>query len=965
MRNAPAPAIRTTSPRAEFGNIDDGYWSFSVAAIDRVGNVGAATRMIVRADKFQPYTTVADVTSRRDDLGSLGLTIVGRGFLDDGVITRVAIDGDGREPWDRLFELSSRNFTILSDRLISVPEVVDLSAGSYRIGLYHPVRGWYVTGPSLSVDYSGTIKFGDMGAPWKPSWSFEPEAPSLISIMNLFLLAALLIPALGTILTLRQVVIVAGEIKTTRLEAIALVEGKPMPALEKERAAKKAIGALSGLTAKFALTISLLVIFIVLLVSIPLGLSMLGTQSEILARGLEQRARVLLESAVQGGKSYLPAKNILELSLIPNQASAVEEARYMTVTGFGSSGATDPDIVWASNDPDIKAKIDGAALVPGVSTLRDSLSTRIPTIAAELDAKAQAEVGAIAEAIQQLQDEGRVLAARLDAESQARLSQIAGSARDLEKTLNERLAAIANSSVASEPIFDPSSLGTILGGEAAEFVFYKPIMFRQGRESVYYRGMIRLSVSTETIVKQVGLARSTLIRSVGIVAAIALAIGIAGSFALSSFIIQPLMKIIAGIKHIRDEPDKRKLADFTIPIKSRDELSTLAGTINEMTAGLVHAAIEAEFLTVGKGVQKMFIPLITNVTGEKLTTGYEDSPSQTFYGYYEGAKDVSGDYFDYRALDDQYYAFIKCDVSGKGVPAALIMVGVATIFITYFQGWSFKKDGIHLDALTAKISDFLEKRGFKGLFAAFIMGVYDSKTGDTHVCHAGDNIVRVYRPALGAVDKITLPGAPAAGAISADQFDLSQVYKQAKIHLDPGDILLLYTDGFEESTRARRGRDFRQLHEKSTKRDNEGREIEHDEPLVEHMEEDRLKEATEAIMARQTFTLVKEDDPLGPDMKYTFDFSKLDASPEDLVIGLAAVEKVFRLVPDTQATEKDRVIVDAKIDSVLSKCWDGYGRFCKDRRPNTDPKHTEYLFYGQMKEDAQYDDLTMMIIKRK
>ena len=34
-------------------------------------------------------------------------------------------------------------------------------------------------------------------------------------------------------------------------------------------------------------------------------------------------------------------------------------------------------------------------------------------------------------------------------------------------------------------------------------------------------------------------------------------------------------------------------------------------------------------------------------------------------------------------------------------------------------------------------------------------------------------------------------------------------------------------------------------------------------------------------------------------------------------------------------------------------------------RPHPDPKHTEYLYYGRLKEDDQYDDLTMMLIRRK
>ena len=957
----PPPTVRTTVPRADFSNIDDGFWAFSVAAIDRVGNIGSAARILLRADKFIPYTTVADVTSSRDEFGTLRLSILGRGFSDDGNITTVVIDADGKEPYDRVFDQAAKGFSIVSDRLIAIPEIVDLAAGTYRVGLYHPVRGWYFTGPRLTVDYTGTVKFGDRGAPWKPTWAFEPSGHFLVRLSTLFLIAALLIPALGMILSLRQVIVLAGEMRSARQEAIALLGGTPMPETERKKAAENAIRRGSGLTAQFALTISLLVIFIVLLVSIPLGAQMLGTQSEILARGLEQRARVLLESAAQGGKSYLPARNILELSLLPNQASAIAEARYLTITGFGASGTTTPDVVWASNDPDILKKIDGTALVAGVSILSDGLSARIPAMAREIDTKANAEVGTIADAIQQLQDEGRLLAAKLDTQSQTRLEQIAASARDLEKTLGERLSAIANASVASEPKFDPNRLGL----QAAEYVFYKPILFRQGRETVFYRGLVRLSVSTAPIVAEVKTARATLIRSIAIVAAIALAIGVAGSFALSGLILRPLMKVVEGIKHIRDTPDKKNLADFSIDIKRKDEFAILAGTINEMTTGLVHAAAEAEFLTVGKGVQKMFIPLIQNELGEKLTTGYEDVPTHSFYGYYEGAKGVSGDYFDYRPLDGQYWAFIKCDVSGKGVPAALIMVGVATIFTTSFQGWSYKDNGIHLDKLTARINDFLEKRGFKGLFAALVMGVYDSKTGDTYLCHAGDNIVRVYKPELGQVVVHKLENAPAAGAISSEMFDLSAVYKQVKIRLDHGDILLLYTDGFEESSRARRGPDFKQLFEDRKMVDHDGNESTHRAALVEQLGEDRLKAATEAIMSRSTYSFTKEDDPLGPDVSYDFDFSKLDASSEDLVLGLAAVEKVFRLVPDPEATEKDQVIVDTKIDAILAKCWLQYDRFCTDRRPHPDPKRTEYRYYGRLKEDDQYDDLTMMLIKRK
>jgi hypothetical protein len=37
--------------------------------------------------------------------------VLGRGFLEDGPITRLVIDADGKEPYDRVFELSAKEFT--------------------------------------------------------------------------------------------------------------------------------------------------------------------------------------------------------------------------------------------------------------------------------------------------------------------------------------------------------------------------------------------------------------------------------------------------------------------------------------------------------------------------------------------------------------------------------------------------------------------------------------------------------------------------------------------------------------------------------------------------------------------------------------------------------------------------------------------------------------------------------------
>jgi hypothetical protein len=830
------------------------------------------------------------------------------------------------------------------------------------VGLYHPQRRWYFTGPSLNVDVSGTVKFGDYGAPWKPSWTFIDAARPRLTIALLFMILALAFPLLGIILSMRQVAIVVREGAELRLDALALLEGKPMPTQERERAVKAAIRKGSGLTAKFITTISFLVLFVVALVSIPIGLQTIQSQSEILAKGLEQRVRVLLESAAQGGRSYLPVRNQLELATLPNQAQALDEALYLTISGYGLTRRTEPDIVWASNDPDILKKIDGSELRFGESALKDELSPQLSGIAAAIDEKAAAEVSAIAEELQRLQDEALSLATRLDAASQERVAELSSSSVGLQRELNQRLAAIADASVASVPSFDPKALE----GSPKDYLFYKPILYRQGREPAYYRGMVRVAVSTELIVAEVLRSRDILVRNVSIVAAIALAVGILGAVILSGIIINPVRRLVKGIEHIRDTPDKRDLADFTIDVKSRDEIGTLAHTINDMTMGLVVAANEAEFLTLGKETQKMFIPLQVNLaTGEKMSTGFEENPTHSFFGYYEGAKGVSGDYFDYRKLDDRYWAFIKCDVSGKGIPAALIMVGVATIFSSAFQDWSYAKDGIKLDKLAFKINDFLVGRGFKGKFAALFMGVYDSKTGAVQVCQAGDNKMYIYSNKQRKLLTETLAEAPATGVFDNEFISSQAPYTQVVRKMEQGDLLVLFTDGFEDSTRLRRKPDFSVIMTKKIVPDHEGKERVVEEQAEEKLDQPRIDAAIEAIMSGGRFSFKKEDDPLGPDLSYDFDFSSMTGRPEELVLGLAAVEKVFRMVPDPSAGDEDMVLVDSNIDAVLERCFQQYGSYCRNKIDHPDKRRTEYKYYRRLKEDDQYDDLTMMVIQRK
>jgi serine phosphatase RsbU (regulator of sigma subunit) len=417
------------------------------------------------------------------------------------------------------------------------------------------------------------------------------------------------------------------------------------------------------------------------------------------------------------------------------------------------------------------------------------------------------------------------------------------------------------------------------------------------------------------------------------------------------------------VERIRDTEDKAKLAGMDINIQSRDEIAVLGNTINDMTHGLVKAALASQDLSIGKEIQKKFIPLELDREGNKLSSGYKDTKNAHFFGYYEGAKGVSGDYFDYQDLDGRYYAVIKCDVAGKGIPAALIMIQVATMFLNYFKAWKPTAKGMHIEEVVYQINDFIETLGFKGRFAAFTLCLFDSQTGIVRFCNAGDNIIHLFDASEGRVKTMTLPETPATGVLPNFLVESKGGYTVQTMTIDPGDILLLYTDGIEEAKRKFRDSAFKEILCSEGGAPNDSPHGNH---VVgqgdEEMGPDRVEAIINAVMNKGVYTLHKYHNPEG-EADLVFDFSDCDGKVEELIMAMVSVEKMFRCYKDPRAGEDSRVLVDKKVDDFLKKHFLQYRNYCSFTREN--PANEAYMYYTHVNEDDQYDDLTILGIKRK
>ena len=1081
--------IVTGNSFASWTNWDNGVYAFSVSAVDVAGNIGEKAVIPVYLNKYIPYTAVTAVYPQTDVYGNVSLSIFGKGFSSDGAISAVYLDKDGKAPYDAVFEYASGDFKILSDTKIGGIEFAGLESGTYRIGILHPKRGLYMTQPILSVNEFGTVKTGDYAYRFEPPWkAYSAPSRYAVQISDILLWTIFILAAAGLFFVSRQMLVTVQDAITVRREVRAFISGEGMVSERKQKEKELRQRGMS-LRYKMMFFTSILVLLLTLLVSVPLGFIFVRTQESTLAKGLEDRISVLTESLASGVKNYMPGQNMLELGLLLNQSESMSEIQYGTILGLPADGSnTHVDYVWASNDPNIANKINSQTLVLGSSRFIHEEAALIGDRIALLNREAEKQIGGISSDLVSLTAEGMSLALKTDAASVERRNDIQQASTQLTQTLNRALNDLSKAGSGSLPEFNSGRLSR----GVTDYLFYKPVLYRRGTEQIYVRAVILLKVSTEELINTVNRATLTVVLTASIIALVAVIIGISGSLVLASIIIRPIRRLASHVAMIRDTGDKAELAGKDLPVDTGDEIGLLSENVNDMTRALVEAAVNENMLLGGKEVQRAFLPLDeVSIEGKKVkqSVGRLDTPYAQFFGYYEGAKGVSGDYFDYKKLDERRFAVIKVDVSGKGSPAALIMAEVAALFTEYFTNWNIQKNGVDLSPLVYKINDHLVNRNLFGKFAAFTLAIFDSVAGDFYFCNAGDNLIHLYDASAGQKRTITLKETPTAGAFPSDLVEMRGGYPVEKVHVDSGDVLFLYTDGIEEAKRLYRDNEGRALkfrdetdipvtdeeqkgYEEYLNLYADGQKLKADkafrdfeqtlpEPLrvflqkksadisdpkkylqgvrscdpwareyaaleadsipqeqrigkaqvrayikrynrltvskkflnfIARMKDDvyayivymskkgssvvdgeemsatRVHDIIEAVFKRKTYSLIKRSNPrtFASDQSFDFDFSDCAGTPEDAVMALVSVEKVFRMYKSPEANAYDHAVIDKKVDAFLKKHFVQYSVYCAQQAEHFQSSlRDEYMFYTHIKEDEQFDDLTLVGIKKK
>jgi serine phosphatase RsbU (regulator of sigma subunit) len=174
-------------------------------------------------------------------------------------------------------------------------------------------------------------------------------------------------------------------------------------------------------------------------------------------------------------------------------------------------------------------------------------------------------------------------------------------------------------------------------------------------------------------------------------------------------------------------------------------------------------------------VQRLFLP-----PGKAAIAGLEIA------GMMRPARGVGGDYYDYFSIDANTTQFIIADVSGKGVPAALLMSATAAAFrleANHDRGMLEQVDRLNTGIHSVSDSD---------RYVTLLLAEIDTQQRALRYVNCGHNPALLFRTATGTLTRLN-SSCPPIG-LSAEE-----ICDQASENLMPGDLLVFYTDGVTEA----------------------------------------------------------------------------------------------------------------------------------------------------------------------
>ncbi len=267
-----------------------------------------------------------------------------------------------------------------------------------------------------------------------------------------------------------------------------------------------------------------------------------------------------------------------------------------------------------------------------------------------------------------------------------------------------------------------------------------------------------------------------------------LLVGNAGIAFLITLIISPFRRLAYWIRMsstgaIEDEMD----------IDTSDEIGEIAQAFNEIT----YKFRKSQQSLQDQERLKHEMHLAQEIQQTLLPAEFPKIRGFDISSYYESAKEVGGDYYDFVEIDKDRIGVVIADVSGKGVPGSLVMTMIRTALRTEAKNAESAADTLR------RVNRFVMGDIKKGMFVTVFYAILNSRTRSLNFASAGHNPMILYRPSTKKTYYLNPKGFPVGISLNDEKlFDNS--ITDDSIRLSKGDIVVIYTDGVTEAMNSRR-----------------------------------------------------------------------------------------------------------------------------------------------------------------
>jgi sigma-B regulation protein RsbU (phosphoserine phosphatase) len=250
--------------------------------------------------------------------------------------------------------------------------------------------------------------------------------------------------------------------------------------------------------------------------------------------------------------------------------------------------------------------------------------------------------------------------------------------------------------------------------------------------------------------------------------------------------------ITSTVHKLYGATERVKKGDFSyrIGVPSSDQLTALGEAFDSMTASVERLLRESE----EKLRLESELEIAREVQAQLFPRSAPEVPGLALYGVCKAARSVSGDYYDFLKLGENRVCLVLGDVSGKGISAALLMAAIQSALRAQFYDGFAPTSGSHALALsTAAVVSRLNRQLFENTpqekYVTFFFALYDAAARTLTYTNAGHLPPVLVR--RGQVERLKV-GGTVVGLFSP------LTYEQAEIQIQPGDLLLAFTDGITE-----------------------------------------------------------------------------------------------------------------------------------------------------------------------